>query len=60
MKRTNKEMFACLVLERLKPLDMMDEPGVCRDKSWTDGSETLSNHSTAACTLNQEGHLVVE
>ena len=59
MKRWNKEMFSCLVLERLAPLDMMDEPGVWIDKSWTDGSDTHSSHNTAASRLKQEGHLVV-
>ena len=59
MKRRNKEMFSCLVLERLAPLDMMDEPGFWRDKSWTDGSDTLgSQHSSSR--LKQEGHLVAE
>lgn len=33
-------MFSCLGLERLAPLDMMDELRVHGDKSWTDGSET--------------------
>lgn len=42
MKRRNKEMFSCLAWEWLAPLDMMDEPGVWRDKSWTDGSDTHS------------------
>lgn len=60
MKQRNKEMFSCLVLERLAPLDMMDEPRVWRDKSWTDGSDTRSNHNPAALRLKQEGHLVVE
>lgn len=60
MKRRNKEMFSCLVLERLAPLDMMDEPRVWGDKSWTDGSDTHSNRNTAASRLKQEGHLVVE
>lgn len=59
MEQRNKEMFSCLVLERLAPLDMMDEPRVWRDKSWTDGSDTLSNSNTAASRLKQEGHLVV-
>lgn len=48
MKQRNKEMFSCLALERLAPLDMMDEPQVWRDKSWTDGSETHSKRHTAA------------
>lgn len=60
MKQRNKEMFSCLVLERLAPLDMMDEPKVWRDKSWTDGSDTHSDSNTAASRLKQEGHLVVE
>lgn len=59
MKLENKEMFSCLVLETLAPLHMMDEPGVWRDKSWTDGSDAHSNHNTAASRLKQEGHLVV-
>lgn len=46
MKRRNKEMFSCLGLEGLAPLDMMDELRVHRDKSWTDGSEMhQSQHS---------------
>lgn len=48
LKQRNKEMFSCLALERLAPLDMMDEPQVWRDKSRTDGSETHSKHHTAA------------
>lgn len=62
MKQRYKEMFSCLVLERLAPLDMMDEPGVWRDKSWTDGLDTHSNPNTAAgaSTLKQEGHLVLQ
>lgn len=35
-------MFSCLALEGLAPLDMMDEPRVWRDKSWTDGLDTHS------------------
>lgn len=59
VKQRNKEMFSCLVLERLAPLDMMDEPGDWIDKLWTDGSDTHSNDNTAASRLKQEGHLVV-
>lgn len=50
-------MFSCLVLERLAPLDMMDEPRVQRDKSWTDGSDThsQSQHSSSSLQTKARG-----
>lgn len=48
-------MFSCLVLESLAPLDMMDEPRVWRDKSWTDGSDTHSNHNIASLQTKARG-----
>lgn len=51
-------MFSCLILKRQAPLDMMDEPQVWRDKSWTNDSDTHSSHNTAASPLKQQGHLV--
>lgn len=63
MKQRNKEMFSCLALEGLAPLDMMDEPRVWRDKSWTDGLDTHSwpqqSRGSGFSRLKQEGHLVV-
>lgn len=53
-------MFSCLILKRLAPLDMMDEPRVWRDKSWTDGSDANSNSTAAAFTVKQQGHLVAQ
>lgn len=49
MKRRNKEMFSCLGLEGLAPLDMMDELRVHRDKSWTDGSEMHQSQHSLRC-----------
>lgn len=49
MKRRNKEMFSCLGLEGLAPLDMMDELRVHGDKSWTDGSKTHQSQHSLRC-----------